>query len=140
LVVPTNAHLQMLAEANYVGPPEHRNDAIVQSVIKNSFDYNEMIWSFIPRDIERRRIFRSVTVIRADSLDGISAPEGGYVFWGERHRVNDATGDFFHMIAAGENTVTELPDSYLSGGDEFESTRLLLGVIEDFVKTHPPKS
>src|SRR5262249_536543 len=83
VVILTSEYLKAKSESSFTGPEEYRNTTVVRDFINGRFDYDEMIWTMLPRQIERRHIFKNVTVARANTANGIAPPPSGYVFWVE---------------------------------------------------------
>ncbi len=134
IVLPTRPRLREIAEAMYTGPERYKNTAAIREVIDSRYAYEELIKGLFPRHVERRNIFRNITVVRADTTDGQQPPADGYLLWYEAL----AQGDVFHIKAADETAMTELPRSYLQAKDELDATNRLLGEIEAFVRARRP--
>ncbi len=136
IVVPTRAHIEGSSEELYTGPESERQSKLVRDVINLDIEYRDHIADVLPRQIERRNIFRSVDVLRMNTADDVEPPSRGYLFWFEDLN----TGDFFHMKASGEAELQTLSDDYMRAKNEADATRRLLDAIEEFVRTHPPSS
>ena len=136
IIVPTLAHIERTSEELFVGPESERQSKLVREVIGLDIEYRDYIANVLPRQIERRNIFRSVDVIRKDTAHGVEPQSGGYLLWFEDLN----TGDVFHMKASGETDMQTLPDEYMRAKDESDATLRLLNAIEEFVRNHQPTS
>jgi hypothetical protein len=134
VMIPTREYIETASEEFYTGPESERQHQLVREFVNFQVEYRDYTATMLPRLIERRNIFRSVDVLRIDAVDDVKPPSGGYLLWFEDLNPSD----FFHIRASGESDFQTLSDEYMQAKDEFDATRRLLNVIEEYVRSHKP--
>lgn len=122
VVTPPKAHAKNLILAASPNIEANILDYLVEAADLN--------WSLFPAQVERRNIFQNLVVLRATSLDGISAPPNGYLLWLE---APTRDSNYIHIAAAGDRKTTEIKMGR-SVTDPVEAVRLMLKEIEDFAR------
>lgn len=90
----------------------------------------EKIDESLPKLIEKRRIFRTVSVVHADTPAGVAIPARGYLIW---HEIRTATIEHYHIQAAGESQTSELN---LEATESQNGMEVLFAAIERYVASH----